>query len=287
VAGGEQRLKKGIFVEDRIADAVRMTEAFLSVGTKRFDLSQTGIDGVGHGYRPNLNEGAMRLMLPYWIPQCWMLGQNLILRPRREAGRAFAQLDDLGGERLGAVRPVAFLCVETSPGNFQAWVAIKAGSAGDIKRLKHGVGSDARANGSVRIAGSPNCKRRYAPDFPVVRTAGLQPGCVVTPQHLEELGLMRDPAPAAAVCPRAFAQTRRGWPDYSRVLRGAPRKHDGTADRSKADYMWSKWALERGYIEAEVEAKLFEVSEKARAEFARGNGRYAFYKVASARGAVR
>jgi hypothetical protein len=153
--------------------------------------------------------------------------------------------------------------------------------------LKYGLGADLRANGAVRIAGSPNCKPAYAPDFPVVRTAGVQPGCLVTPGHLEELGMMHDPAPALRHPSRAFDQTRRGWPDYSRVLRGAPVKLDGTPDRSKADFMWAKWSIERGYSEAEVEAKLFEVSEKARAELARGNGRYAFYKVASARGAVR
>jgi hypothetical protein len=37
---------------------------------------------------------------------------------------AFIQLDDLTEAKLDQVRPVAFLTVQTSPGNNQAWIAV-------------------------------------------------------------------------------------------------------------------------------------------------------------------
>jgi hypothetical protein len=39
-------------------------------------------------------------------------------------------------------------------------------------------------------------------------------------------------------------------------LRGAPRKGDGTPDRSLADFMWCKWAIGRGWAIEETAAKL-------------------------------
>jgi hypothetical protein len=46
-------------------------------------------------------------------------------------------------------------------------------------------------------------------------------------------------------------------------LRGAPLKGDGTLDRSLADFMWYKWAIQRGYSAEETAVKLAEVSVKA------------------------
>jgi hypothetical protein len=49
-------------------------------------------------------------------------------------------------------------------------------------------------------------------------------------------------------------------------LRGAPLKRDGSGpDRSLADFMFCKWAAERGWSIEDTAAKLAEVSEKAQA----------------------
>ena len=56
----------------------------------------------------------------------------------------------------------------------------------------------------------------------------------------------------------------RQWPNYQQALRGAPLKGDGTRDRSLADFMWCKWAAERGWSVEETAEKLAEVSAKAR-----------------------
>ncbi|MBV8833107.1 MAG: hypothetical protein JO108_28245 [Acidobacteriaceae bacterium] len=51
--------------------------------------------------------------------------------------------------------------------------------------------------------------------------------------------------------------------DYQQALRGAPLKGDGTRDRSLADFMWCKWAVQRGWSIEETAEKLAEVSPKA------------------------
>ena len=96
------------------------------------------------------------------------------------------------------------------------------------------------------------------------------------------------PIPPRAVSPvRWNGPGSRGWPDYDRCLRNAPQKEDGTPDRSRVDFLWSKWALERGNSPASVMGKLLEVSEKARQEWDRGNENYVLRTVESAGRAVR
>jgi hypothetical protein len=46
-------------------------------------------------------------------------------------------------------------------------------------------------------------------------------------------------------------------------LRGAPLKGDGTPNRSRADFMWCKSAIQRGHSIEETTGKLAEVSAKA------------------------
>ena len=49
-------------------------------------------------------------------------------------------------------------------------------------------------------------------------------------------------------------------------------KRDGTGpDRSTADFMWCKWAIERGHSIDETAAKLAEVSERAQEAVRRGD----------------
>ena len=62
---------------------------------------------------------------------------------------------------------------------------------------------------------------------------------------------------------QAQASGRWYWPDYQQSLRGAPLKGDGTPDRSLADFMWCKWAIQRGHSIEATAQKLSEVSAKA------------------------
>ena len=232
----------------------------------------------------------MRLLLPTWVRLSWNLEHNLIVRAHRPAYGVIAQLDDLKDVgQLDRVKGTAFLTVETSPGNFQVWLAIEGGDDALVKRLMKGIGSDPRANCSGRVAGSPNVKPKYAPDFPMVRIAALQPGRKVTRAELESLGLIVPPAVARShVSSYSHVPAGcRGWPDYDRCLRGAPPRSDGLPDRSRADYLWCKWAIERRNSPEAVRIQLLQTSEKARHEWQHGNRDYVQRTVEAAADAAR
>jgi hypothetical protein len=77
------------------------------------------------------------------------------------------------------------------------------------------------------------------------------------------------------------------WPDYQRSLRGAPLKSDGTPDRSLADFMWCKWAIQRGHSIEETADKLAEVSAKAQERIRiRGDRGYTLLTARNAAAAV-
>jgi hypothetical protein len=149
--------------------------------------------------------------------------------------------------------------------------------------LVKGIGADSSASRAGRVPGTPNCKPKYEPDFPAVRTFSVQPGRIATPAELE--GFLA--APVQLPSPRFYPRMESsGWPDYGWVLRGAPKKKDGTPDRSRADYFCCKWALERGNGPQAVIAKLAEVSERAQVEIKRGNPGYLRITVENAATAV-
>ena len=80
----------------------------------------------------------------------------------------FIQLDDLDREAMERVKPAAFLSLETSSGNYQAWVALVIDTCDKdfARRLRKGAGADDTASGATRVAGSLNFKEKYAPTFP-------------------------------------------------------------------------------------------------------------------------
>jgi hypothetical protein len=64
-------------------------------------------------------------------------------------------------------------------------------------------------------------------------------------------------------------------------LAGAPQGQDGP-DRSRADFWWSYLALQRGWSAEDTEAKLLEVSEKARERVRLGDPGYVHVTVTNA-----
>jgi hypothetical protein len=82
--------------------------------------------------------------LPRLFPGAKARQNNIIVRPYGDKVH-FVQLDDLDEARLGGVRAAAFLTLQTSPGNHQAWVAVSdrtnTEDAKDFaRRLRKGVG---------------------------------------------------------------------------------------------------------------------------------------------------
>ena len=194
--------------------------------------------------------------------------RNVIVRPHG-ANVSFIQLDDLKADRLPPLAAAAFLTLETSPGNFQAWVALASTPDKDFaRRLRKGAGADPTASGATRVAGSLNFKDKYAPNFPRVAIHAAQPGRLATAAELERLGLVAAPEPVAQPlrihAPRISGN--RSWPSYTRCLDGAPLNSEETGpDVSRADFVFCMTAITWGWSIDDTAERLMEESAKAQA----------------------
>jgi hypothetical protein len=258
-------------------EALRMIDTFASVGATHFDLTHTDIDGEKRGYRRQQSVAQIKNSMPKLFPGAAARKNNIIIRPSADKVH-FVQLDDLDTPGLSRVGEAAFMTLETSPGNHQAWIAVSGlptpQEAKDFaRRLRKGTGADLTASGATRVAGTSNFKRKYEPDFPTISMVDAAPGRTMTPSQLETLGLVSPPEPVviqesapARVSRRSEAAIRaRKWPDYERCLLGAPPNHSDTGpDTSRADFTWCVTALDWGFDSAETTAKLMEVSAKAK-----------------------
>jgi DNA primase RepB-like protein len=255
-------------------EAFRMLDTFASVGATHFDLTHLNLDGEKRGFRPQQTLAQLKNSLPRLFPGATERQNNIIVRPHSDTAQLI-QLDDLKADALDRLHDVAFLTLQTSPGNHQAWVAVSDLKKGEetkdfARRLRKGVGADPSASGATRIAGTTNYKRKYEPDFPTVRIVDAAPGRVVTTAQLDSLGLVASPEPAPAVIPLRSrrklpaAEGERTWPDYQRCVTGAPPNHEGSGpDRSMADFFWCMMAAQRGWSIEETANKLMEVSARA------------------------
>ena len=204
-------------------------------------------------------------------------GENLIMRPIG-TGTAFIQLDDLAPGQLDRVRDAACIIHATSPGSYQAWIAVSGVPEGKeqfkefTRRVRKAVGgNDKAASHATRVAGTENFKLKYAPAYPVVTIVETHPGRVMTPEQLEAFGLLSSPPPPVKATELKFTGRARSgpppgqWPSYEESLARAGPNQEGTGpDRSSADFWWCYFALKNGFGKQETEAKLLEVSERAR-----------------------
>lgn len=252
----------------RVGDALRMLEVFASVGVQHCDLTHINIDGEKRGFRAHQSIRQLRTSLPYLVDSSQRRQNSVILRPHQPPAVFLVQLDDLGADALVHASPAAFLALRTSPGNYQAWVAITGHPDGKAlaRRLRQGTGADLTASGATRVAGTANYKRKYEPDFPIVAIEGAAPRRTVTAVLLDELGLLAPETPRPAPSPlRASRGAPRAWPRYDRCLEGArPAHHGDRPDISRADFVWCMTAIDWGWDIESTAAKLLEESEKAR-----------------------
>jgi hypothetical protein len=281
--------------------ALAMLDAFASVGATAFDVSLFDIEEVQKGFQSGRSVAELQRSMSARLEAASRTQNNIVIRPRSTTA-TLIQLDDFSDDRADKISPFAFMIVQTSPNNNQVWLAVSDGPKdpqGDDgteegrkaaaaakeaakqfrKRVRKGAGADKQATGATRLAGSLNIKPKYAPDFPVVALRQVEPGKTVTVAGLEAAGLIAPPeavTPPASV-PEARRMTRNGpppksWPDYQRTLQGAPMNKDGSGpDRSLADFMFCKWAAERGWMEREIAAKLAQVSSKAQERIRAGD----------------
>ena len=196
--------------------------------------------------------------------------QNYIIRPRANSA-TLIQLDDLDSAKAERVAAHAFMVLETSPGNFQAWVAVKDAPEDLARRLRKGAGADPTASGATRISGSLNFKTKYAPEFPLVELSHVNAGNVTTPAALEAAGFVagqEEPRPPRQVANRVSPSGRRSrkrWPSYKFCVDHAPMTHgDDRPDISRADFTWCRTAIEWGWSTEATASRLMELSSKAK-----------------------
>src|SRR6201995_330609 len=124
----------------------QMLDLFASVRATSFDVTQTTHAGIKEWFRRGVRLTELRRLLPAMIDHASVRQHNVIVRPHGP-GVTFVQLDDLQHKRLAALAFAAFLTLETSPGSFQAWVAIAALPDKDFaRRLRKGAGADPTAS---------------------------------------------------------------------------------------------------------------------------------------------
>src|SRR4051794_39413823 len=149
--------------------ARNMIGTFGSVGATRFDVTLTTAAGEKDSFRRGISLSNLVRTLPGMLDAAATTQRNVIVRPHSPS-IIFVQLDDLKTDQLAPLAPAVFLTLETSPGNCQAWAALRGMEDKDFtRRLRKGTGADATASGATRVAGSLNFKDKYVPDFPRVR----------------------------------------------------------------------------------------------------------------------
>jgi hypothetical protein len=248
--------------------ALTMLECFVATGADGFAVTSTNKQGEKISFRRAVDLDMIRSFLPAMLEGVTRDEQNLIVRPLSRR-TVFIQLDDLNAGAMERVKPAAFLGLETSPGNYQAWVALDAGSCDRdfARRLRKGAGADDTASGATRVAGNFNFKQKYAPNFPRVEISHSAPSLFTSTSELEALGLVA-PAEKAAPTVRITSPApndNRKWPSYLRSVQGAPENRDKSGpDISRADFTWCMTALTWGWTVEDTAVRLMEESGKAR-----------------------
>jgi hypothetical protein len=276
---------------NNIDEALKMVDLFTSVGARSFVVTKTELEWPDHKklkWGKTYSARELRPLLPAMVRTAAIrrpidvpgrgtidAGENLIIRPMGP-DVAFVQLDDLDGTQLDRVRPAAFTIHTTSPGNFQAWIAVSGiPNAGEtfkafMRRVRKAVGgNDKAASGATRLSGTLNWKAKYLPDPPTVITVYAVPGRAMMPEQLQGMGLLADPKPVVVATQSHAHKVTSGhvrtWPAYAQCVANAPMNHPKTEpDTSRADFFWALMAAQRGHSTEDIAAKLMELSEKAK-----------------------
>lgn len=244
---------------------MKMLDTFASVGAESFDVTRTTLDEQKISFRRDQRLDQLRRTMADQLAGAERL-HNVIVRPRGE-GVTFIQLDDLDAAAIERVKPAAFLSLQTSPGNNQAWLALRALPDLDVaRRLRRGAEADDTASGATRVAGSLNFKPKYAPNFPRVEITHAAPGRFATPGQLEALHLVAEAGKPKPPPVRVSSAPRgKTWPRYDLcVQQGAPPKRGSDEpDISRADFTWCMTAIDWAWSIEETAGELMQRSTKA------------------------
>lgn len=255
-------------------EAARLTvEAMRSVGADRFKLVFLGCAPVRKQAEcmgdAELVADDLLASCPALVARSEQRSQSITLRVW---GGSIVQTDDCTREVMERLLPFSFFVAETSPENFQAWIALPPDLADDSRRdvrerllrrfKERGEGANGGANGAVRLPGTLNAKMKYRQSlghFPRVALTHVELGRIATPLELEQAGLLAAPVerPKLSVAPSSAKLPSGSMPDYQSHLVAAG------GDRSRADIRWSMAALGAGFPPHMVVGQLEAMSGKA------------------------
>ncbi len=254
-----------------LPEAREMLSLFASVGAHHFDVTVKDDRAKKGTMERGRTMRGLTLSLSEFLALSLREQKSIIIRPR--ADTPLIQLDDLTAEAIERVRGFYFFIIETSRGNFQAWVSVTDAGEDTARALRERAGADLYASGAVRVCGTRNYKPEHGPDFPTVRLIEGHPGRTTTKAELEARGLLTPPPALVSVQnqshhhtpPRVASRDYQSstWPDYGECLAYA-RKSNNEPDASRADSRYCWIAARRGFSVEAIAAKLLEVSEKVR-----------------------
>jgi hypothetical protein len=245
-------------------EAVEHIELFESVGAVTFDVTMRDEESGRASLFETVDGRAMRSRLPAYLARNDE-GESLIARPH--GTRELWQVDDAPRDLVEQLAEFAFEAHETSPGNYQIWLAPE-GTPGEIAAAEPrffariaDTGANRGGRGATRLAGSLNQKPGRA-SFPVC-LVHRAPGRLA---EVAELGraawLAPEPEPSpeqTRVAPVRSNEAEKSLPDYRQCLA------ERGGDRSRADFLFSLRASRQGFTEEEIAAALRAESDKARA----------------------
>jgi hypothetical protein len=265
--------------------AARTVLAMQSVGAAQFKLVSLAMQPLGAQSKciraEDITGGALIPRMAALVAQSERQGVSVCLRPNKTTDErqngALIQIDDCDAATVALLRPFAFLTVETSPGNFQVWLALppdigevaRMDVRGRLLRQLNPKNDPKLPNGgafnSVRLPGCLNAKEKYRRKFgayPRVRLVSAVMGLIVSPLELERAGLLA--APQEKPKPVATTNTKLpgACPDYHSYLNDSATV-DGNPDRSRADIRWAMACLGAGFPQYAVVAELDRLSSKA------------------------
>jgi hypothetical protein len=266
----------GLDLNDRTSKAIARQLA--GFGVKRVDLGVRRLDGTM--IQQTIETDELASMVP-WLKRENATGSDIYVRPASDTPHALVLVDDLKQDNIERLKrdgftPVA--TIETSPGNFQAWIRLSGNPLDpEIRKkasrfLAETYGGDPGSVGSHhygRLAGFTNRKKQYEKDglHPYVLVHDISPqiapqGPKLTQQIEHEINSERVQARIDEIIagPRSGSHQPDPVAEYRRQARILMDRYGQDMDYSRLDWMiakdmsrsgrYSKEAIKRAILEA-------------------------------------
>ncbi len=251
----------------KVETALEALQSFESVGASSFSVTFKD-EASEKSHYETCAVAELRKKLPDFLARNERTHESFIIRPR---GASLIQCDDLANEDRERLAPYAFLSAETSPGNYQSWLAmadnLEAPALADVRaRLLPNVNADKGASGAMRWPGSLN--RKYE-DAPLIKLIQCNFFRRVGVAELEQAGLLAPQKPARDSLMLSMLKphpkrSSAAEPSYELCERVVKLTEEGKINRSGIDALFAVTCFDWGLAYDRVLELLRLKSSKAR-----------------------